>query len=193
MDARRGRTHTVTETGGASLESFAFNGRVFVSNTPTIVARTGKRIRWYVFNLDLGRLAQPTYTASDGLSGMKLLTRAVSGRRESVADTTVPPVILLPLDEDCHSHKEHRHNKECGCAERVGHRHVQKTCLADGRDGALGADTDTVKDTPRPIPMRPPPSSKHAGEPHHEDDSPKNIREAASRGFPRRFPRPLPR
>ena len=45
--------HTVSDTGGAGLESMAINGRVFVGNTPIIVAHTGKRIRWYVFNLDL--------------------------------------------------------------------------------------------------------------------------------------------
>ncbi|HEU4853729.1 MAG TPA: multicopper oxidase domain-containing protein, partial [Nitrosospira sp.] len=45
--------HTVTERAGAGLESYAINGRTFVGNTPTIVAESGKRIRWYVFNLDM--------------------------------------------------------------------------------------------------------------------------------------------
>lgn len=45
--------HTVTEDG-AGIPSFCFNGRTFIGNTPTIVARAGQRIRWYVFNLDLG-------------------------------------------------------------------------------------------------------------------------------------------
>ena len=31
-----------------------FNGRTFIGNCPTIVAQAGQRIRWYVFNLDLG-------------------------------------------------------------------------------------------------------------------------------------------
>ena len=48
-----GRNRTLSPRPAARPGSFAFNGRVFVGNTPTIVARTGKRIRWYVFNLDL--------------------------------------------------------------------------------------------------------------------------------------------
>ena len=46
--------HSVVESGGDNLPSFCFNGRSFVGNTPTIIAHAGQRIRWYVFNLDLG-------------------------------------------------------------------------------------------------------------------------------------------
>ena len=51
-------THTVTEDGGAGNASYCFNGRSFVGNTPTILAHPGQRIRWYVFNLDLGEVWQ---------------------------------------------------------------------------------------------------------------------------------------
>jgi plastocyanin len=44
--------HTVSENGGG-LPSLCLNGRSFVGNTPTIMAHTGQKIRWYVFNLDL--------------------------------------------------------------------------------------------------------------------------------------------
>ena len=46
--------HSMVESGGSSRPSLCFNGRSFVGNTPTIVAHSGQRIRWYVFNLDLG-------------------------------------------------------------------------------------------------------------------------------------------
>jgi len=46
--------HSVVESGGDNLPSFCLNGRSFVGNTPTILAHAGQRIRWYVFNLDLG-------------------------------------------------------------------------------------------------------------------------------------------
>lgn len=45
--------HTVSDASSATLESLAINGRTFVGNTPTIVADSGQRIRWCVFNLDL--------------------------------------------------------------------------------------------------------------------------------------------
>src|SRR5439155_15003754 len=45
--------HIITEDAGG-IPSPCFNGRTFVGNTPTIVARAGQKIRWYVFNLDLG-------------------------------------------------------------------------------------------------------------------------------------------
>src|SRR5262245_32729720 len=46
--------HSVIESGGTNRPSLCFNGRSFIGNTPTVVAYTGQRIRWYVFNLDLG-------------------------------------------------------------------------------------------------------------------------------------------
>jgi len=45
--------HIVFAPGGGA-PSFCLNGRAYVGNTPTIVANTGERLRWYVFNLDLG-------------------------------------------------------------------------------------------------------------------------------------------
>src|SRR5437764_788902 len=41
------QTHTITEDG-AGLPSYCFNGRSFVGNTPTILAHSGQKIRWYV-------------------------------------------------------------------------------------------------------------------------------------------------
>jgi plastocyanin len=44
--------HTATSTQGAAMATHCINGRGFTGNTPTIVGRSGQRIRWYVFNLD---------------------------------------------------------------------------------------------------------------------------------------------
>jgi plastocyanin len=90
--------HSVVERGGDSLPSFCFNGRSFVGNTPTILAAAGQRIKWYVFNLDLGinwhnfhphgqrwRFAQETID-----------TRSLGPAESFVAETTAPPVFLLP-------------------------------------------------------------------------------------------------
>jgi plastocyanin len=92
--------HTATET--ASVPSYCFNGRSFVGNTPTILTRAGQRIRWYVFNLDLGMNwhnfhphAQRWTFAGETIDGRSL------GPAESfVVETTAPDVLLLPTDID---------------------------------------------------------------------------------------------
>lgn len=126
--------HTVTESGGAALMSYAFNGRTFVGNTPTIVARTGKRIRWYVFNLDLSMDWHNFHVhAQRWQVGEEIVdTRSLGPAESFVADTIVPPVILFPLEGDCKAHESHRHDDHCGCAERVGRKRVVKPLLPTG-------------------------------------------------------------
>ena len=92
--------HSVVEAGGDNLPSFCFNGRSFVGNSPTILAVAGQKIRWYVFNLDLGtewhnfhphgqrwRFAQSTID-----------TRSLGPAESFVAETKAPPVLLLPSE-----------------------------------------------------------------------------------------------
>ena len=89
--------HTVTENGGG-LPSYCLNGRSFVGNTPTIMAQAGQKIRWYVFNLDLGMVwhnfhphAQ-RWTFADATVDVRSLSPAES----FVVETVAPPVIKLP-------------------------------------------------------------------------------------------------
>lgn len=109
--------HTVTDTGRSGLESFAFNGRTFVGNTPTIVARSGKRIRWYVFNLDLSAGWHNFHVHGQRWRvGEEIIdSRSLGPAASFVADTIVPRVVLLPL-EDCGApaHKEQRRHEDCG-------------------------------------------------------------------------------
>ena len=91
--------HTVTENGGG-LPSLCLNGRSFVGNTPTIIAHAGQKIRWYVFNLDLGMVwhnfhphAQ-RWTFADATVDVRSLSPAES----FVVETVAPPVIKLPHD-----------------------------------------------------------------------------------------------
>src|SRR6185369_4837290 len=85
--------------GGAS--TFCLNGRAYVGNTPTIVADAGERLRWYVFNLDLGgiwhnfhphstrwQLPAPQGGASD--------VHSLSPVESFVTDTEAPPALRLP-------------------------------------------------------------------------------------------------
>ena len=103
--------HTVTDRSGAGLESYCLNGRTFVGNTPTIVAESGKRIRWYVFNLDLGMMWHNFHLHGQRwkASGEWVDTRSMGPAESFVVDTIVPPVILLPLPLDC------------GCEPQEGH------------------------------------------------------------------------
>lgn len=93
--------HTVSDTGGAGLDSFAINGRTFVGNTPTIVARTGQRLRWYVFDLDLGERWHNFHPHGQRfrVGNEWMDTRSLGPAESFVVETRVPPVVLPPDDE----------------------------------------------------------------------------------------------
>lgn len=103
--------HTVTDSTGAGLESLCINGRTFVGNTPTIVAESGKHIRWYIFNLDLGIMWHNFHLHGQrwNVGNETVDTRSLGPAESFVADTIVPPVILwpLPLECDCEPQKGH--------------------------------------------------------------------------------------
>ncbi|MFN7924706.1 MAG: galactose oxidase-like domain-containing protein [Bryobacteraceae bacterium] len=91
--------HTVTEAGGAgSLESWCINGRSFLGNTPLIEAKSGRRIRWYVFNLDLSPGWHNFHTHGQRWrwGSANVDTRSIGPAESFQADTIVPPVILPP-------------------------------------------------------------------------------------------------
>lgn len=90
--------HQMISEDSKGLRSFCFNGRSFVGNTPTIVAHSGQKIRWYVFNLDLDTgwhnlhlHAQRWQFAQETID-----SRSIGPAESFVVETTAPPVILLP-------------------------------------------------------------------------------------------------
>lgn len=121
--------HTVTEDGGG-IPTGCLNGRAFVGNTPTIVAHTGQRIRWYVFNLDLGMNwhnfhlhAQRWRFANDNID-----TRSLGPAESFVMETTAPPALLLPPDIAKTQEEHHRpkHAKKYTlCGDFLFHCHVE--------------------------------------------------------------------
>ena len=97
-----GHDHIVVADGGGAA-TFCLNGRAYVGNTPTIVGAPGERLRWYLFNLDLGgvwhnfhphasrwRLPAPPGGASD--------VHSLSPVESFVIDTEVPPALRLPCE-----------------------------------------------------------------------------------------------
>jgi FtsP/CotA-like multicopper oxidase with cupredoxin domain len=102
--------HTVTSTEGASMATHCINGRGFVGNTPTIVARSGQRIRWYVFNLD----TSPTWhnfhphAMRWKFGGESLDIRSMGPAESFVVESEVPPVLLLTEEEEKAQSPEHR-------------------------------------------------------------------------------------
>lgn len=103
-------THTVTEDGGAGISSYCFNGRSFVGNTPTIVAQAGQRIRWYVFNLDLGEVWHNYHTHGQrwDFAGHTIDVRSISPAESFVVETVAPPVLLLPDEIEDHQSPHRR-------------------------------------------------------------------------------------
>ena len=103
------QTHTVTENG-SGLPSYCLNGRSFVGNTPTIVAHAGQKIRWYVFNLDLGMGWHNFHVHGQRwkFAGETIDSRSIGPAESFVVETTAPPVILLPADIAATQEPEHR-------------------------------------------------------------------------------------
>ena len=102
--------HSVIESGGASLPSYCFNGRSFVGNTPTVVAHAGQRIRWYVFDLDLGMNWHNFHTHAQRwrFANEAIDVRSIGPAESFVVETVAPPVLLLPPEiEEC-QHPHHR-------------------------------------------------------------------------------------
>lgn len=109
--------HTVSDAQNAPMETMAINGRAFVGNTPIVLAETGKRIRWYVFNLDLSERWHNFHVHGQRFSyaGETVDTRSLGPAESFCVDTIVPPVILDPraCDDDGHDHdKRHDHDDE---------------------------------------------------------------------------------
>jgi FtsP/CotA-like multicopper oxidase with cupredoxin domain len=103
-------THTVTEDA-AGLPTFCVNGRAFVGNTPTIVAETGQKIRWYVFNLDVSSMMWHNFHPHGQrwqFAGETIDIRAIGPAESFVVETIAPPVILLPPDVEKAQDPKHR-------------------------------------------------------------------------------------
>jgi plastocyanin len=93
--------HIVLAPGGGAL-TYCLNGRAYVGNTPTIEADSGERLRWYVFNLDLGstwhnfhphsaRWSLPTPGGAADVHGL-------SPVEAFTIDTMVPEPLRLPCE-----------------------------------------------------------------------------------------------
>jgi FtsP/CotA-like multicopper oxidase with cupredoxin domain len=90
--------HTITSRQGSAIPTHCINGRGFVGNTPTLLARAGQPIRWYVFNLDFGtdwHNFHP-HALRFTFGGETHDVRSLSPAESFMVDTTAPPVLLLP-------------------------------------------------------------------------------------------------
>lgn len=121
--------HTVTEDGGG-IPSVCFNGRSFIGNSPTIVARTGQRIRWYVFNLDLsmGWHNFHTHALRWKFAQENIDVRSIGPAESFIVDTVAPPAILLPPDMEQSQDPKHRPRgakKYVLCGDFLFHCHVE--------------------------------------------------------------------
>jgi plastocyanin len=103
-------THTVTADAGAGISSYCFNGRSFVGNTPTILARVGQRIRWYVFNVDLGEVWHNYHPHGQRwqFADHTIDVRSISPAESFIVETEAPPVLLLPDDIEDHQPPDKR-------------------------------------------------------------------------------------
>jgi FtsP/CotA-like multicopper oxidase with cupredoxin domain len=92
--------HIVFAPGGGAA-TFCLNGRAYVGNTPTIEVRPGRRLRWYLCNLDLGTVWHNIHPHSARWqlptpSGGATDVHALSPAQTYVMDTEAPPAIRVP-------------------------------------------------------------------------------------------------
>ncbi|MER5174712.1 MAG: multicopper oxidase domain-containing protein [Candidatus Nitrosocosmicus sp.] len=82
---------------GATLSTDCFNGRGYVGNSPTIIAWTGQKIKWYVFSLALDTEWHNFHPHSQrwSFANKTMDVRSISPAESFIVDTTVPPVLLL--------------------------------------------------------------------------------------------------
>ena len=102
--------HTVTSTAGAAMSTHCINGRGFVGNTPTIVGRTGQRIRWYVYNLDTSGNWHNFHPHAMRwkFGGEAIDSRSIGPAESFVVEAEIPPVLLLTAEEEKAQLPEHR-------------------------------------------------------------------------------------
>jgi plastocyanin len=115
--------HTVSDAATSPLDSMAINGRAFVGNTPIIVANSGARIRWYVFNLDLGERWHNFHPHGQRFefAGETVDTRSLGPAESFCVDTIVPQVILDP--RQCDDGHDHDRDRDDGDDHDHGHGH----------------------------------------------------------------------
>ncbi len=89
--------HTATAKQGAAMNTHCFNGRGFIGNTPTIVGRPGQKIRWFVFNLDVGHEWHNFHPHAQRwrFGGESLDVRSIGPAESFMVETEVPSVLLL--------------------------------------------------------------------------------------------------
>ncbi len=102
--------HTATSKQGATMPTHCINGRGFVGNTPTIVGRSGQRIRWYVFNLDTSETWHNFHPHAMRwkFGGESVDIRSMGPAESFVVEAEIPPVLLLSADEEKAQDPAHR-------------------------------------------------------------------------------------
>jgi FtsP/CotA-like multicopper oxidase with cupredoxin domain len=116
------------------IPSLCINGRSFVGNTPTIVGRSGQRIRWYAFNLDIGSNGHNFHPHGMRwtFAGENIDTRSFGPGESFVVEATIPPVLLLTEQEARCQQPEHRPNDAklfCVKGDFLFHCHEQEHLL----------------------------------------------------------------
>ena len=100
----------VPDKKSSPIPSLCINGRSFVGNSPTIVGRSGQRIRWYVFNLDIGSNGHNFHPHGMRwkFAGEYIDTRSLGPGESFVVEATIPPVVLLTEEQARIQQPQHR-------------------------------------------------------------------------------------
>ena len=102
--------HSVVERAGDNIPSYCFNGRSFIGNSPTILAHSGQRLRWYLFNLDLSMNWHNYHSHGQRwrFADETIDVRGLSPAESFIVESTAPPVLLLSPELEEAQHPDRR-------------------------------------------------------------------------------------
>lgn len=92
------------------MDTHCINGRAFVGNSPTIVGRSGQRIRWSVFNLDTRETWHNflPHAMRWRFGGENIDIRSMGPAESFIGEAEIPPVLLLTKEEEAAQDPAHR-------------------------------------------------------------------------------------
>lgn len=140
----KGSNQHIVFAGGGGKQTFCFNGRAFLGNTPLITGNSGETIRWYLFNLDVGSIWHNFHPHSarwqlPAPPGGTSDVHALSPVETVVLDTEVPPALRLPCELAELQHCPPRHACQVTLsADFLFHCHIEEHMM-DGLVGAVHA------------------------------------------------------
>ena len=123
------------------MSTHCINGRGFIGNSPTIVGRSGQRIRWYVFNLDTSTNWHNFHPHAMRwkFGGEDVDIRSMGPAESFVVEAEIPPVLLLTAEEEKAQDRTQTARRDAAAPQRRLHVPLPRSPSHDERHDWPGA------------------------------------------------------